>query len=118
MNTYIFILQVGGLCLCLVQIFYFDRLARGIYSHQQEFWDGIGRPRGFFWAAPNTARWAHATWVATTRLWWSLLLHSPTWMRSDAHLYRQVWTFRAATLMLFLFFISWFIYGVQTGRLS
>jgi hypothetical protein len=117
MDGYILIIQIGGGVLALLHVLCFDRLVRAAYSRRREFWEAVGRPRGFFWAAPQTARWAHATWVATSRFWWSVLLRSHVWMKSDEYLMAQVRGFRGFYFGLWTFFVAWLVFGFLTGRL-
>jgi hypothetical protein len=51
------------------------------------------------------------------RLWWTLLLHPPTWIQSDAQLRNQVRSFRLLYLALFLFFFAWLGVGLTSERL-
>jgi hypothetical protein len=55
----------------------FDRLVRAEYAQERSAWEADGRPRGFFWHAPECT-WFRSAW-ATNRLSFVWLFRTPTW---------------------------------------
>lgn len=55
----------------------FDRLIRAEYAQDRSAWEVDGRPRGFFWHAPECT-WFRSAW-ATNRLSFIWLFNTPTW---------------------------------------
>jgi hypothetical protein len=117
MNSYILVFQVGMILIVLLIVLLFESIVKNAYQRRRQFWDAIGQPRSFFWAGPKIPRPAYGAWNAMGRLWWTLLLHPPTWIQSDAQLRNQVRSFRLLYLALFLFFFAWLGVGLTSERL-
>jgi hypothetical protein len=60
----------------------FDRLVRAEYGQHRAAWKADGRPRGFFWHAPECTLFRSA-W-ATNRLSFVWLFKTPAWAASSA----------------------------------
>ena len=117
MSSYIIILQIGAALLLLLIVLVFEQIVRTAYGRRREFWEVIGRPRSFFWAAPGAPKSAYSAWSAMGRFWWLVLFHSPVWITSDERLRVQVRGFRVLYITLFAFFLGWAAVGLWTGAL-
>ena len=60
----------------------FDRLVRAEYEQDRQAWEADGRPRGFFWRAPECT-WFRSAW-AINRLSFVWLFKTPTWAAPSA----------------------------------
>jgi hypothetical protein len=56
----------------------FDRLVRAEYEHDRAAWEADGRPRGFFWRAPECT-WFRSAW-SINRLSLRWLFTTPAWV--------------------------------------
>ncbi len=117
MSSYILVLQVGMVLLLSLIVLTFERIVRTAYARRRDFWVLAGRPRGFFWAAPEALNSSYSAWSAMGRLWWLVLFRSPVWISSDECLRVQVRAFRALYLAMFAFLLSWVAYGLWRGTL-
>ena len=85
-----FVLPIGivvAIAVLLYAFLLFDRVVRAEYENAREAWEVDGRPRGFFWKAPECtvyrSTWAlnHVSfaWLFATPAWAS---HSPAFRNS------------------------------------
>src|SRR5437016_1928179 len=63
--------------LLLYAFFAFDRFVRAEYENARGAWEADGRPRGFFWKAPECTLY-RSTW-ALYRLSFLCLFATPSW---------------------------------------
>jgi len=76
-----FLIAVGlvlAVALLLYAFAMFDRLVRAEYEGAREAWEADGRPRGFFWKAPECT-WYRSAW-ALNRLSFVWLFATPGWV--------------------------------------
>ena len=87
----------------LISIFLtFDKLVRLEYTDYRSMWEEDGRPRGFFWGAPETRRWfgidLRREWAFNrANLVWSF--STPQWMKENPQALRLVRRFRLLTIL-------------------
>ena len=76
-----------GFAVVLYAFTMFDRLVRSEYESDREAWERDGRPRGFFWRAPECT-WFKSSW-AMNRLSFVWLFATPRWVVRSAQC--QTW---------------------------
>ena len=81
----------------------FDRLVRAQYERHREAWIEDGRPRGFFWRAPECTSFASS--VALHRLTLTLLFSTPAWV-ADSTAYRTLLKRLRVSVLLWNAFIA------------
>ncbi|SRR6266702_3372886 len=77
MQTIVPLLLVIALPALIYAFLMFDRLVRAEYEHDRVAWEADGRPRGFFWRAPECT-WLRSAW-SINRLSWRWLFTTPSW---------------------------------------
>jgi hypothetical protein len=75
----------------------FDRLVRAQYEGHREAWIASGRPRGFFWSAPECS-WLGSAY-ALHRASVSWLFKTPSWAASSSIYLRWLRRFRLSVLL-------------------
>ena len=75
----------------------FDRLVRTEYETDRAAWNDDGKPRGFFWQAPECTYFGTA-W-ATNRLLFTWLFKTPEWAAPDPALRAAFRKYRYGVLM-------------------
>jgi hypothetical protein len=60
----------------------FDRLVREEYREHRQLWDADGRPRGFFWRAPECSDFGSSMAMNRLNLVW--LFRTPAWIEHSA----------------------------------
>lgn len=76
------ILFIAGAAVLFYSFAVFDRLVRAQYESYREAWIADGRPRGFFWRAPECT-WLRSA-LALHRVAVTWLFKSPPWTTESA----------------------------------
>ena len=75
------VILVLAVAMLLYSFAMFDRLVRAEYKQDRQAWEADGRPRGFFWRAPECT-WFRSAW-AINRLSFVWLFKTPPWAASS-----------------------------------
>ncbi len=95
----LFVVPVGivlAIALLLYAFSTFDRLVRAEYENAREAWEADGRPRGFFWKAPECTL-CRSTW-ALNRLSFLWLFATPVWAAKSRTSLNSLRRWRVAVL--------------------
>jgi hypothetical protein len=84
-------------CVLLYAFAMFDHLVRAEYEQERQAWEADGRPRGFFWSAPECT-WARSAW-ARSRLSFVWLFETPPWAATSAACRGQLRRLRICVLV-------------------
>jgi hypothetical protein len=87
---------VLAIAVLLYSFVMFDRLVKAEYTHARSAWEADGRPRGFFWHAPECT-WLRSGW-AVNRLGFIWLFKTPNWAAQSAHYRDWLKRFRICVL--------------------
>jgi hypothetical protein len=83
------VIMAVGLPVLLYSFIMFDRLVKAEYAMNRIAWEADGKPRGFFWNAPECSfirsNWARNRlsflWLFSTPLWAMASPECQTWLR-------------------------------------
>lgn len=92
-----------GLPLLLYTFLTFDRLVKTQYALNRTAWETDGKPNGFFWRAPERTMFG-SDW-ARTRLSFTWLFTTPSWMEHSTNYAVLLKRFRIGVLV-------WNIFGI------
>ena len=88
-----------------------DGLMSRLYRDHHDQWEACGRPAGMFRTpqevvdAPFKAGWASS--LATSRVLWRWLFHTPEWARAEPQALRSLRRMRIATLVAHVAVVAW-----------
>jgi len=99
----------------LYAFFNFDRLVKIEYQRHNEDWIKDGKPRGFFWRAPESS-WIRSSF-AMQRLSMQWLFKTPDWINNDPEATNYLKKLRRLVLIFNISIIVWFIINMTiNGR--
>jgi hypothetical protein len=105
-----FVIPVGlvlTVAVLLYALVMFDRLVRAEYEGAREAWEADGRPRGFFWKAPECT-WYRSAW-ALNRLSFVWLFATPAWVARSTTSRNWLRHWRVSVLTWNVIILTWLI---------
>jgi hypothetical protein len=101
---------VAAAAVVLYSFAMFDRLVRAQYELYREAWLADGRPRGFFWRAPECT-WVRSAW-SRNRLTFVWLFKTPVWATEPGRCRQYLSRLRLSVLVWNVTIVAMAIWGV------
>jgi hypothetical protein len=112
MSITVLFVFVVGMSLLLYSFRMFDRIVRAEYEVNRAAWEADGKPRGFFWSAPECT-FFRSDW-ARNRLSFVWLFKTPAWAVDSVDC--QTWLTRFRACVLAWNFLAVFDFFVLAGK--